>query len=162
MQGTMNASITTSPENLDPTDFQVIITTPFQLPPDLDLPSRKVGQGEGYNNLSTLNTTGVDYYYNTNESGGPVYYGPGGEQEEEVFYPLLKQPGHMVLVYAMAYGLVTVMALVGNGLVMGVVVRKPSMHSVTNYFLFNLALADMLVALFCVPVNLIANLYNGQ
>ena len=101
-----------------------------------------LGQGLGY---------GVNFNSNdVNESG------------EEVFYPLLKQPTHMVLVYSLAYSLVSMAALVGNIMVMAVVVSKPSMHCVTHYFLFNLAVADLLVALFCVPVNLIANLYNGE
>ena len=84
------------------------------------------------------------------------------KRDDDVFYPLLKQPFHMVLIYSLAYCLVSAAALLGNMMVMAVVVSKPSMHTVTNYFLFNLAAADLLVALFCVPVNLIANLYNGE
>ena len=101
-----------------------------------------LGQGQGY---------GVSFNSNVNNESG-----------EEVFYPLLKQPIHMVLVYSLAYSLVSMAALMGNIMVMAVVVSKPTMHSVTHYFLFNLAVADLLVALFCVPVNLIANLYNGE
>lgn len=103
----------------------------------------QLGPGQGYSN------------FNSNVNNSSV-------GAEEVFYPLLKQPLYMVLVYSLAYCLVSVAALVGNVMVMAVVVSKPTMHSVTHYFLFNLAVADLLVALFCVPVNLITNLYNGE
>ncbi|PVD38654.1 hypothetical protein C0Q70_01272 [Pomacea canaliculata] len=73
------------------------------------------------------------------------------DSDSDAFYPLLKQSPYMILLYSLAYGLVFVSALVGNVMVMVVVGRNPALHSVTNYFLVNLAVADILVALFCVP-----------
>ncbi|CAI9718399.1 neuropeptide SIFamide receptor-like [Octopus vulgaris] len=35
------------------------------------------------------------------------------------------------------------------------------MHTVTNYFLVNLAVADILVAVFCLPMTLLDNLFSG-
>ncbi|KAL8624245.1 hypothetical protein ACOMHN_027551 [Nucella lapillus] len=111
---------------------------------------------------STLLISLGDLDRNVGQAIGLFNVSANNRSREEVFYPLLKQPTHMVLVYSLAYCLVSAAALVGNVMVMAVVVSKPSMHSVTNYFLFNLAVADLLVALFCVPVNLITNLYNGE
>ncbi|KAE8739796.1 hypothetical protein FOCC_FOCC014688, partial [Frankliniella occidentalis] len=41
--------------------------------------------------------------------------------------------------------------LVGNALVCAAVYRNPGMRTVTNYFLVNLAVADFLVILLCLP-----------
>jgi neuropeptide FF receptor 2 len=43
-----------------------------------------------------------------------------------------------------------------------VVYRNASMHNATNYFIVNLAIADILVAIFCVPITLLDNLYQGK
>lgn len=47
----------------------------------------------------------------------------------------------------------------GNSCVVAVVVRSPRMRTVTNYFIVNLALADILVLVFCLPATLLANLF---
>ena len=76
--------------------------------------------------------------------------------------PLLKQPPHMVGVYCLAYGLVFITALFGNGLVLALVIREPSMRNVTNYFIVNLAAADYLVALIIVPMTLLNSIFSGR
>lgn len=78
-----------------------------------------------------------------------------------VFYPVIKVPPYMIATYSLTYSLVFVLGLVGNILVVLVVLRNPCMRSVTNYFLVNLAIADILVCLFCVPINLAASLMSG-
>jgi hypothetical protein len=70
----------------------------------------------------------------------------------------LKQPIHMVAIYTIAYTLIFRFALVGNSLVITVVCRNPRMHNVTNYFIVNLAIADILVSLLCIPISLLMNL----
>lgn len=49
-------------------------------------------------------------------------------------------------------------ALVGNGLVCYVVRATPRMQTVTNYFIANLALGDILMSLFCVPFSFMSQL----
>ena len=49
------------------------------------------------------------------------------------------------------YILIFLLGLCGNLLVCYVVVTKPPMHSVTNYFIMNLSLADILLCLIAVP-----------
>ena len=80
----------------------------------------------------------------------------------EFEFPLVKQPLHMLVVYSLAYGFVFVLGVIGNGLVVSVVLCIPSMKTVTNYFIVNLAVADLLVALFCLPITLLANIFWGQ
>lgn len=56
------------------------------------------------------------------------------------------------------YGTIFVVALTGNGLVCYVVHSSPRMKTVTNFFIVNLALGDILIALFCVPTSSISTL----
>lgn len=55
--------------------------------------------------------------------------------------------------------LVFIFGFVGNALVIGVIVWKPRMRTVTNMFILNLAIADLFVVVFCVPANLVANIF---
>lgn len=56
------------------------------------------------------------------------------------------------------YSSVFVIALTGNGLVCYVVHSNPRMKTVTNLFIVNLAVGDILMALFCVPTSSISTL----
>lgn len=56
------------------------------------------------------------------------------------------------------YIAVFVVALVGNGLVCFVVHTTPRMKTVTNYFIMNLAVGDILMTLFCVPFSFVSQL----
>ncbi|KAH8312589.1 hypothetical protein KR044_011580 [Drosophila immigrans] len=49
-----------------------------------------------------------------------------------------------------------IFALLGNGLVCYIVQSTPRMRTVTNYFIANLALGDILMTLFCVPPTFIS------
>lgn len=51
--------------------------------------------------------------------------------------------------------LVFAIGLVGNALVCVAVYRNRSMRTVTNYFIMNLAIADFLVILICLPPTVI-------
>lgn len=55
-----------------------------------------------------------------------------------------------VLVY-ISYCIIFLVALMGNGLVCYVVHSSPRMRTVTNLFIVNLAVGDILMTLFCVP-----------
>jgi len=77
-------------------------------------------------------------------------------------YPLVKQPVHMIVVYTLTYGIVFVLGVIGNGLVVCVVFRTPSMNTVTNYFIVNLAFADLMVGMCCLPITLLANIFSGE
>lgn len=68
----------------------------------------------------------------------------------------------MVVVYALAYSIIFIISLIGNALVVSVVMIKPGMRSVTNLFIANLAIADILVAVFCIPITLLDNIFSGK
>lgn len=60
------------------------------------------------------------------------------------------------------YVFVFAIGLLGNVFVVSVVVRIRQMRTVTNYFITNLAIADMLVILFCTPATLASNLVTRE
>jgi len=61
-------------------------------------------------------------------------------------------PYYQAAVYIM-YCFIFLLALAGNGLVCHVVQSSPRMRTVTNYFIVNLAVGDILMILFCVPFS---------
>jgi len=77
-------------------------------------------------------------------------------------WPTLKQPIYAVALLAVAYSTVAVVGVISNGLVIGVIYRQPRMRTVTNYFLANLATADILVCVFVLPITLMQNIYTGK
>ncbi|XP_059172618.1 neuropeptide SIFamide receptor-like [Physella acuta] len=77
------------------------------------------------------------------------------------FYTTFKIPTHMIVVYGIAYTFIFLCAVVGNVMVVVIVAVTPRMHTVTNVFIANLAVADILVAVFCIPITFLANIYTG-
>lgn len=65
----------------------------------------------------------------------------------------------MSAVYCIAYVVVFVVGLIGNSFVIAVVYRSPRMRTVTNFFIVNLAVADVLVIVFCLPATLMSNIF---
>lgn len=63
------------------------------------------------------------------------------------------------VVLTIAYSIVFVIGLVGNSFVVAIVWKSPRMRTVTNFFIANLAVADILVLMFCLPATLIGNLF---
>jgi len=59
------------------------------------------------------------------------------------------------------YSVVILISLVGNSLVVFTVWRNQRMHTATNYFIVNLAVADIMVTLFCTWVRLVDDLTEG-
>ena len=68
------------------------------------------------------------------------------------------------LALSIAYGLVFIIGFVGNVLVIIAVARGGQMmrHSATNIFLTNLAVADLLVIIICLPTTLITYIINRK
>ncbi|XP_050312287.1 neuropeptide SIFamide receptor-like [Anthonomus grandis grandis] len=74
----------------------------------------------------------------------------------ELFY---RHTISMTAVYCVAYLIVFAVGLVGNCFVIAVVFRSPRMRTVTNFFIVNLAVADILVIVFCLPATLMSNIF---
>lgn len=76
--------------------------------------------------------------------------------QPELFY---RHSMPMTAIYCVAYLLVFAIGLVGNFFVIAVVFRSPRMRTVTNFFIVNLAVADILVIIFCLPATLMSNIF---
>ena len=56
------------------------------------------------------------------------------------------------------YGIISLLALYGNSLVIWIVAGSRSMHDVINFYISNLALSDIFLAIFCIPFQFYAAL----
>lgn len=65
-------------------------------------------------------------------------------------------------IFIVSYLLIFVMCMVGNGVVCFVVLRRKHMRTVTNLFILNLAISDLLVGIFCMPTTLVDNIITGK
>jgi len=65
----------------------------------------------------------------------------------------------VIVILIIGYLLVLCFGLVGNFSVLIVVARTPRMVTVTNLFICNLAVADLLVLIFCILPNLVSNIF---
>ncbi|XP_076368816.1 RYamide receptor-like [Tachypleus tridentatus] len=69
--------------------------------------------------------------------------------------------GVQVLMYVM-YIAISLTAVGGNGIVCYVVLSDSRMRTVTNLFIVNLAVGDILMALLCIPFTFVVNLILGS
>lgn len=67
------------------------------------------------------------------------------------FVEIFEVPVGIVALLSVCYGAVSMIAVVGNICVLWVVASRRRMRTVTNYFIGNLALADIVIGLFAVP-----------
>ncbi|XP_068259919.1 neuropeptide FF receptor 2 [Nyctibius grandis] len=64
-------------------------------------------------------------------------------------------------VFIASYLLIFLLCMVGNGLVCFIVLRSKHTRTVTNLFILNLAVSDLLVGIFCMPTTLLDNIIAG-
>ncbi|XP_047423106.1 pyroglutamylated RF-amide peptide receptor [Sciurus carolinensis] len=67
-------------------------------------------------------------------------------------------PARAKLALVLTGVLIFALALFGNALVVYVVTRSKAMRTVTNIFICSLALSDLLIAFFCIPVTMLQNI----
>ena len=77
-------------------------------------------------------------------------------------WPFLKQPMPMIIILTLAYVLVFLLGVVNNCLVVCVIYRNRHLRTVTNYFIANLAVADILVCILVLPITLFNNIFVGK
>lgn len=73
----------------------------------------------------------------------------------------LHQPS-VAAVFIISYLLIFLLCMVGNGVVCFIVLRSKRMRTVTNLFILNLAVSDLLVGIFCMPTTLLDNIIAGR
>ncbi|XP_039449563.1 RYamide receptor [Culex pipiens pallens] len=60
-------------------------------------------------------------------------------------------PVGLVVLLSVFYGTISVLAVIGNSLVIWIVLTTKQMQTITNMFIANLALADVIIAMFAIP-----------
>ncbi|XP_012708466.2 neuropeptide FF receptor 2 isoform X2 [Fundulus heteroclitus] len=103
------------------------------------------------------NTTAEDL----NFSSTPVYQNKPSPHRNITYVDFyLHKPG-VAAVFTVSYLLIFVVCMVGNGVVCFIVLRSRNMRTVTNLFILNLAISDLLVGIFCMPTTLVDNIITG-
>ncbi|XP_049840395.1 substance-K receptor-like [Schistocerca gregaria] len=64
---------------------------------------------------------------------------------------LFEVPAGVIVLLSVCYGSISVVAVLGNALVIWIVATSRRMQNVTNCFIANLALADIVIGLFAIP-----------
>jgi len=65
--------------------------------------------------------------------------------------PLYSPPTGIIVLLSLFYGIISFVSVIGNSTVIFIVCTSRRMQSVTNYFIANLALADVIIGLFAIP-----------
>uniref|UniRef100_A0A8C1QN31 Neuropeptide FF receptor 1 n=1 Tax=Cyprinus carpio TaxID=7962 RepID=A0A8C1QN31_CYPCA len=77
------------------------------------------------------------------------------------YYPYYQHSLPVAAALTVAYLFIFLLCMVGNGLVCLIVLENRRMRTVTNLFILNLAVSDLLVGVFCIPTTLVDNLITG-
>lgn len=78
------------------------------------------------------------------------------------YYPYYQHSLAVAAALTVAYLFIFLLCMVGNGLVCLIVLENRRMRTVTNLFILNLAVSDLLVGVFCIPTTLVDNLITGK
>lgn len=82
--------------------------------------------------------------------------------EEILFSPYFQHSLSMAAVFVVAYLFIFLLCMIGNSVVCLIVLRNRHMWTVTNVFILNLSISDLLVGIFCIPTTLVDNLITGK
>ncbi|XP_023668124.2 neuropeptide FF receptor 1 like 2 [Paramormyrops kingsleyae] len=77
------------------------------------------------------------------------------------FFPYYQHSLPVAASFIFAYLFIFLLCMLGNILVCLIVLRDHRMRTVTNLFILNLAVSDLLVGIFCIPTTLVDNLITG-
>lgn len=64
-------------------------------------------------------------------------------------------PVGIVILLSIFYGSISIIAVIGNSLVIWIVATTRQMQTVTNLFIANLALADVVIGMFAIPFQVL-------
>ncbi|KAJ8263029.1 hypothetical protein COCON_G00154860 [Conger conger] len=87
--------------------------------------------------------------------------GYGGSQYNITYVGFYLHQPPIAAVFIVSYLLIFLVCMVGNGVVCFIVLRSKNMRTVTNLFILNLAVSDLLVGIFCMPTTLLDNIITG-
>ncbi|XP_062987700.1 neuropeptide FF receptor 1 [Elgaria multicarinata webbii] len=103
----------------------------------------------------TFHPTNSSPPFSKNESHGQVYKG------NYTFSSYYQHSSPVAAMFIVAYVFIFFMCMIGNMLVCFIVLKNRQMRTVTNIFILNLAISDVLVGIFCMPTTLVDNLITG-
>lgn len=83
-------------------------------------------------------------------------------RENYTFSAYYQHSSPVAAMFILAYTFIFLMCMIGNILVCFIVVKNRQMRTVTNMFILNLAISDLLVGIFCMPTTLVDNLITGE
>ncbi|XP_056145678.1 neuropeptide FF receptor 1 like 2 [Lampris incognitus] len=88
--------------------------------------------------------------------------GPGDSNvTNATFFPYYQHSLHAAASYILAYLFIFLLCMVGNILVCLILLGNSRKLTLTNLFILNLAISDLLVGIFCIPTTLVDNLITG-
>ncbi|NWR54642.1 NPFF2 protein, partial [Bucorvus abyssinicus] len=99
-----------------------------------------------------------DWPHTLNYNGTDKYLYLEGNVSYVDFY--LHQPS-VAAIFIISYLLIFLLCMVGNSVVCFIILRSKHMRTVTNLFILNLAVSDLLVGIFCMPTTLLDNIIAG-
>ncbi|XP_043576401.1 neuropeptide FF receptor 2a [Chiloscyllium plagiosum] len=100
----------------------------------------------------------VQEYHSLFVNGSTSYF---HLQSNITYLPFYQHTSSVATVFIISYLLIFLLCMLGNGLVCFIVVRNRHMRTVTNLFILNLAISDLLVGIFCMPTTLVDNILTG-
>ncbi|XP_066304541.1 neuropeptide FF receptor 2-like [Branchiostoma lanceolatum] len=103
--------------------------------------------------MATNNTT-IDQFLQPVETNASSILDLKELLEKEMTRPLLT-----ALLMAFAYSIIFLVCLVGNLIVCVMILKSKRTTSATDYFIFNLAICDLLVGIFCIPFTLVSHVF---
>lgn len=117
--------------------------------------------------ISMITDTGFDYIdFNASQENvsrvNTMAVSNPSSNDTEIYYDLIKQPMAMVVILSVSYSIIFCLALLGNLSVVLAVVKDKSLHTATNFLLVNMAVADMVMAIVCLPLTLMSNIFFGK
>lgn len=68
-------------------------------------------------------------------------------------------PISIIVLLSLFYGTISILAVVGNSLVIWIVATTRQMQTVTNFFIANLALADVTIGMFAIPFQVFSSTF---
>ena len=92
-----------------------------------------------------------DTSLNENDNQTNIAYDDENDYVLFDYVDIYKVPISLIALLSVFYGIIILVALVGNILVIYVVFVSPRMRTVTNFYIANLAFADVTISMFTIP-----------
>ncbi|KAK7895871.1 hypothetical protein WMY93_021196 [Mugilogobius chulae] len=109
-----------------------------------------------------MNSTAIDNSMEaTNLSKTLLLHEDSRSSQNKTFVDFYLHKTSIAAVFTISYLFIFLICMVGNGIVCFIVLRSKNMRSVTNLFILNLAISDLLVGIFCMPTTLVDNIITG-